>query len=217
MTLYLFPFVKSFLFSVFATLFLIWLYNKIPWKIKAKLKNRLGSRHIHSFKVSRFGGVAIISAFIFAILRDPNLFISQPLWGIILACGIILVVGIIDDFHELDWKTQLSFQFIIAVLVFIMGVRVDFITNPLGGYIFLNLGKYVIPSLIFVIIWIALIINSVNWLDGIDGLSGGVAFIAAMTIFFLSLKPEVNQPPMGIITMSLVGALLGFLIFNFYF
>ncbi|GAH05001.1 unnamed protein product, partial [marine sediment metagenome] len=55
-----------------------------------------------------------------------------------------------------------------------------------------------------------------NWLDGIDGLSGGVAFIAAVTIFILSLKPEVNQPPVGIISLALAGSILGFLIFNFY-
>jgi UDP-GlcNAc:undecaprenyl-phosphate GlcNAc-1-phosphate transferase len=126
-----------------------------------------------------------------------------------------LIVGISDDFHELDWKVQLFFQIAVAVLVFVMGVRVELITNPFGGYIFLNIGKYIFPSLLFVIVWMVLIVNSVNWLDGIDGLSGGVTLIGVLTIFFLSLKPEVNQPPVGIITMAFAGSIAGFLIFNF--
>jgi UDP-N-acetylmuramyl pentapeptide phosphotransferase/UDP-N-acetylglucosamine-1-phosphate transferase len=82
--------------------------------------------------------------------------------------------------------------------------------------VFLNLGKYLIPSFLFAIFWIVLMINSMNWIDGVDGLSGGVSLIGALTIFLLSLKPEVNQPPVAIIAMALSGAILGFLIFNFY-
>ena len=55
----------------------------------------------------------------------------------------------------------------------------------------------------------------INWFDGIDGLSGGMTFIGSITIFLLSLKPEVNQPPMAILSMILAGVALGFIIFNF--
>jgi UDP-GlcNAc:undecaprenyl-phosphate/decaprenyl-phosphate GlcNAc-1-phosphate transferase len=215
MNIYLLPFIKSFIVSVILIYFLIWIFGKIFKIIKIKTRKRISSRHIHSSNISRLGGIAIILAFIVTILVDKNLFIIQSLWGIIFASILILIVGVYDDFFELDWKIQLFFQIAVAVLIFIMGVRIEFITNPFGGYIFLNIGKYIIPSLFFVIIWVVLIINSMNWLDGIDGLSGGVAFIGALTIFFLSLKPEVNQPPMGIITMALAGAIAGFLIFNF--
>jgi len=104
----------------------------------------------------------------------------------------------------------------VAILIFIFGVRVEYITNPSGGLLFLNIGKYLLPSFVFVTAWILLMINSMNWVDGVDGLSGGVTLIGVLTIFFLSLKPEVNQPPVGIITMALAGSILGFLIFNFY-
>ena len=142
--------------------------------------------------------------------------VTNQLYGVIAASLLILAVGLWDDFWKLDWKTQLFFQVCAAITVFIMGVQVEYITNPLGGVVFLNLGKYLIPSLLFVIAWLVVIMNSMNWLDGIDGLSGGVAFIGALTIFFLSLRPEVNQPPVGIIAAALAGAVLGFLIFNFY-
>ena len=129
---------------------------------------------------------------------------------------LVLVFGIIDDFWELDWKTQLIFQISIALLIFIFGIRIEYVTNPAGGLIFLNVGKYLLPSFVFASVWIILMINSMNWVDGVDGLSGGVALIGVLTIFFLSLKPEVNQPPVGIITMALAGSILGFLIFNFH-
>jgi len=161
------------------------------------------------------GGVAIIIGFLATIFINNDLVISQNLWGIIFASVVILIFGIFDDFFELEWKTQLLFQIAVAILVFIFGIRVEYITNPLGGLIFLNLGKFLLPSLFFVIFWIVLMINSMNWVDGVDGLSGGVSFIGSLTIFFLSLKPEVNQPPVAIIAMALAGAFLGFLIFNF--
>jgi len=200
--LYFSPFILSFLISVILTAFLVWLSKKIP-----ALKKR---------KISRLGGLAIIFSFALAIIIDPNLFIARELWAILIASFLILALGLWDDFRELDWKTQLFFQIAAAVFIFILGVRVECITNPLGGVFFLNIGKYLLPSLFFGIIWIVLLMNSINWLDGLDGLSGGVAFLGALTIFFLSLKPEVNQPPVGIITMALAGAVLGFLIFNFY-
>ncbi len=58
--------------------------------------------------------------------------------------------------------------------------------------------------------------NAMNWLDGLDGLAGGVGFIGAITLFFLSISNLVNQSPLGIISIILAGAILGFLIFNFY-
>jgi UDP-GlcNAc:undecaprenyl-phosphate/decaprenyl-phosphate GlcNAc-1-phosphate transferase len=208
--MYLFPFLTSFFISVVLLTMAVWLSKKI------KQKSRKSARHIHPQKISRLGGAAIIIAFLAVLFLDRNLFISSELWGVIIASILVLAVGLWDDFRELDWKIQLFFQIAIAILIFIFGVRVEYITNPFGGYVFLNLGRYLIPSLLFVIGWILLLVNSTNWLDGIDGLSGGVGLIAALTIFFLSLKPEVNQPPVAIIAIALAGAIAGFLIFNFH-
>jgi UDP-GlcNAc:undecaprenyl-phosphate/decaprenyl-phosphate GlcNAc-1-phosphate transferase len=209
--MYYYPFFISFLLSVGMMFVLVWLNKKFKFK-----NNRDSERHIHNSKVSRLGGAAIIIGFLGAIFLDHNLVISAQLWGVIIATLVILAFGVWDDFWELDWKTQLFFQVAAAILIFIMGVHVDYVTNPLGGLVFLNLGKYLLPSLFFIIFWVIIVINSVNWLDGIDGLSSGVSLIGIATIFFLSLRPEVNQPPIGIITMALVGAILGFWLFNFY-
>jgi UDP-GlcNAc:undecaprenyl-phosphate GlcNAc-1-phosphate transferase len=209
--LYLFPFLSSFLITVSIILLTLLLCSKFEF-LKSMKRSWWENK---SGRVCRIGGVAIIAGFLVAIFIDSNLVFSQKLWGIVIASIFIAIAGLYDDFMNLDWKIQLLLQISVAILVFIVGVRVEYITNPSGGLIFLNLGKYLIPSFIFVILWMVLIINSMNWIDGIDGLSGGVSIIGALTIFLLSLKPEVNQPPVGIISMALTGSLLAFLIFNF--
>lgn len=212
MELYLFPFIKAFL----AAIILLVVFSACAKKFRLICKGRKSKRHIHYPQVSRLGGPALIIAFALAVLTDPSLVISMRLWGIFGAVCMIFIVGIWDDYRELDWKSQLFFQVAIVILIFITGTRIDYITNPFGGYIFLNLGAYLLPSLLLTFFWVLLLMNAVNWLDGLDGLSGGAAFIGAATIFLLSMKPEVNQPPVGIITAALGGATLAFLIYNFY-
>ena len=209
-SLYAPPFLISFTVSVAICSLIVWLSGKI------KEKRRKENRRIHSKGISRIGGLAIILSFLIAVFLDRNLVITQAFWGVILGAAVLLFYGLIDDFRDLDWKNQLFFQISAIMLIFITGTRIDYITSPLGGFIFLNLGKYLLPSLLFVILWVLLVMNSMNWFDGIDGLSGGISIIGAFTIFLLCLKPDVNQPPVGIISMALAGSILGFLIFNFH-
>jgi UDP-GlcNAc:undecaprenyl-phosphate/decaprenyl-phosphate GlcNAc-1-phosphate transferase len=69
-------------------------------------------------------------------------------------------------------------------------------------------------GLIFMIIWMLVIINSINWSDGMDGLAGGIVVIAAVSIFIISLQEQVNQPPIAIMAIILAGSVIGFLMFN---
>lgn len=177
---------------------------------------RESARHIHQKGVSRLGGVALILAFVFSLLVDPHLFVSFALKGVLIASIFILLVGVWDDLSELSWKNQLFFQIFLVTLIFIMGVRVEYITNPFGGSLNLAPENFFLPSLLFGIIWVTIFMNSMNWIDGIDGLSGGITLIGGVTIFLLSLKPEVNQPPVAIIAAALIGAVLAFLLFNFH-
>lgn len=158
----------------------------------------------------------MILAFNITILLNKDLFITTELYGLMVASLIILIIGIWDDIKEVYWKIQLFFQIAVAILVFVVGIRIYYITNPFtGGMIHLDQGIGILASIFLVIFWVVLITNVVNWLDGIDGLSGGLTFIASLTIFFLSLRPEVNQPPVAIITAIFAGSVLGFLVFNF--
>ena len=158
----------------------------------------------------------MVGAFNLAILLNKDLVITPELAGFMLASVVLMLVGIRDDMRELFWKTQLFFQMAMAFFVFIVGVRIYYITNPFtGGVLNLNSGGMVIFSLALVVFWVVFVINAINWIDGVDGLSGGISLISIGTIFLLSFKPEVNQPPVAIISSILFGAVLGFLIFNF--
>jgi UDP-GlcNAc:undecaprenyl-phosphate GlcNAc-1-phosphate transferase len=207
---YLIPFLIAFFITVVSIIGGIFLGKRIEWE------KRKESRHIHPTRSLRVGGVAMIIAFNLAIFLNQELVMTVPLFGFLLATWIILLVGIWDDLKELFWKTQFFYQIAVAVLVFIFGVRIYYISNFwTGGIINFDSGIWVLLAVGLVLFWIILMINSMNWIDGIDGVSGGITFIGAITMFFLSLKPEVNQPPMAIMAMILAGTSMGFLIFNF--
>jgi len=209
-------FISPFLLSFFLSIFFIWLIYPLAKKIIWQGRDEV--RHLaKKTKALRVGGVAMILAFVLTLVLDQNLFLSWEIKGLFLALALILMVGIKDDLKEISWKINLFFQIGIVILVFLWGIRIEYITNPISAGIINFSGNWgIFISFFLVLIWILVLVNALNWLDGIDGLSGGTAFISALTIFFLSLKPEVNQPPVAILAMALSGAILGFLIFNFY-
>jgi UDP-GlcNAc:undecaprenyl-phosphate/decaprenyl-phosphate GlcNAc-1-phosphate transferase len=210
--LFLIPFLVSFFLAV---IFLIGIIKLFKTKDFLNKNSRTSLRHIHRQEILRFGGVAIILAFALTLLLDINLVISRQLFWVLLLSGGILLFGLFDDLWELSWQKQLIFQVVIALAVFWSGIQLVYVTNPFGGiFLFTNSFGYVL-SFGLVVAWILLIINAMNWVDGIDGVSGGITAIGALTIFFVSLRPEVNQPPVGIIAMALLGAMLAFLAFNF--
>ena len=206
---YLFPFLTAFSLTAVLIFLGISLGKMIKWS------GRVSGRHIHRAGALRIGGAAMIIAFNLAIFLNKDLVVTLPLFGVMLASLILLVAGILDDWREMSWKKQLLFQLAAAITVFVCGVRLYFITNPFnGGIIKLDSGIGLLFSAMVVLVWMAVIMNAMNWLDGIDGLSGGVTTIAALAIFFLSLKPEVNQPAVAIISAIFAGTILAFIIFS---
>lgn len=198
-------------FAVCAVLVNIFIFFAKKKKI---FDSRTSNRHIHMPGLSRMGGVAIILAFLLALYLNKKLVLSFPLLGVYVGSLSILLFGIWDDFKQLGWKTQLAFQILLVVVVYFLGLKLNFVSNPFGGlFIFSGLAGQIVGLMISVI-WIVLLMNAMNWVDGADGVSGGVTLICATTIFFLSMRPEVNQPPVAIITSALAGSLLAFLIFN---
>jgi UDP-GlcNAc:undecaprenyl-phosphate/decaprenyl-phosphate GlcNAc-1-phosphate transferase len=208
---FLIPFLTSFFLAVFFSYLAIWLAKKIRWQ------GRLSHRHIHKKDASRMGGLVMVASFNFAIFLNRDLFMTPEIYGFCAGTLLLLVVGFWDDLREIFWKIQLFIQVAVTVIIFIMGVRIYYVTNPItGGIIQLDSGIGIVLSVVMMIAWIVLIINAVNWADGIDGLAGGISFIVFATVFILSFRPEVNQPPIAIICAILMGSILGFLVFNFH-
>jgi UDP-GlcNAc:undecaprenyl-phosphate/decaprenyl-phosphate GlcNAc-1-phosphate transferase len=204
------PFLLSFFLSVMLLILGIILGKYVKWA------PRRSKRHIHGNNILRIGGIAMIISFNVAILLNSDLKITLELIGFIIGSLILLGVGIWDDYKEIHWKIQLFFQVLVTGIIFIMGIRIYYITNPLsGGILPLDSGYWLLFSIGIIMLWIILVMNAMNWLDGIDGLSGGITLISAVTIFSLCFKSDVNQPPIAIMTAILIGSVLGFLIFNF--
>lgn len=170
----------------------------------------------------RLGGVAIVLGFLIAFLFNRSLVFDGPKIGILIAGILILIFGLLDDYFNFFAWPQFIFQTLVAVLVLFFGFHLDFLTNPFGQAFNLNTINFEIfgQSLslwgsLIIIGWVLLIMNAFNWLDGVDGLAGGVGTIGFLALFILSVSNLVNQPPLGIMSLMMAGALIGFLIINF--
>src|SRR5699024_584144 len=99
----------------------------------------------------------------------------------ILIGGLIIVVGgVIDDLKELKPKYKLIVQILAAVVLVIGGIRIEYITNPFAkSTTLLQLGWLSIPITLF---WVVGITNTLNFIDGLDGLSAGVATISSLSL-----------------------------------
>lgn len=173
------------------------------------------ARKVHKQPIPRIGGLGIYLAFIAAVFvvlpmlsLDPE--IAKGLKGLLLGGSIIVALGLVDDYKNLPAKVKLLGQIVAAgVLVLGFDVRIDFISDPFGDYLYLE-EYFAIPATIF---WVVGITNTVNLIDGLDGLAAGVATIASVTIFLVAMQQSFLF--VAVITAALAGASLGFLYYNF--
>ena len=172
------------------------------------------ARKVHKKPIPRIGGIGIYIAFMAGMLvvMSMNVLteeVSHELIGLLFGGSLIVLLGIIDDYKNLPAKVKLVGQIIAAtVLVVVFDVRIDFITDPFGDYLFLEF--MAIPATIF---WIVGLTNTVNLIDGLDGLAAGVSTIACITIFLVALQQDIML--VAVLTAALGGAAMGFLYYNF--
>lgn len=168
-----------------------------------------GERRVHIRPVPSLGGIAIYLGVILSILSTVTDFSSnRSIQGVLVGGTFILILGIVDDIRELRPRTKLIGQILAAIILVAFGVKIEFITNPFGGMIYL--GFWGIPMTIF---WVVGIINAVNLIDGLDGLAAGVSTIAAFTLLFVAIQEGDTMIVM--MTAALAGGSLGFLRYNF--
>lgn len=128
---------------------------------------------------------------------------SGELWSIILAGMLISALGMVDDVRALGWKPKLAVQVAVACGLVAGGVRATvFVQSPWFGWL-------------LSILWIVVLTNALNFLDNMDGLSGGISLIAAM-IFALIMLTGTSSPHWFVAGFLLIlsGALAGFLVHN---
>jgi UDP-GlcNAc:undecaprenyl-phosphate GlcNAc-1-phosphate transferase len=153
-----------------------------------------------------------LNAVVEFVVIPPNVQLTE-LVGLLLGGALATAFGVIDDALDLRARWQFAGQLGLALFAIAMGYVVDFIANPVGTGIIRLAGPVAIG---FSVLWIAGMINSINFIDGLDGLSSGIGLIAAVTLGVISLTPQVGQPFIAVLCFALAGSLLGFLRWNFH-
>ena len=180
--------------------------------------DRPGHRKIHVHPMPRLGGVAIylgtwVSWGVFIVL-NPNFLpyeYVQPFWGLFWASTLIWCLGLYDDLRGTNAYQKLAVQVVAAGIVIWKGFGIRLINNPFAGGDLLVGHEWAVWGV--TIFWIVFVTNSINLIDGLDGLAGGVCFITAMTLHFIA--KDLGSPHLPYFALSIAGACLGFLFFNF--
>lgn len=199
---------KAWIAFFLAFLLTCWLTPQVKnLAIRFGAVDRPDSRRVHKGVIPRLGGLAIFGAFILSILVTNTQWTVEYV-GFLLGAVSIVALGIADDFWQISAKKKLLGQIGAAAILAFSGSQVQWLTNPLGGYFYLE--WFSIP---FTILWIVSMINVVNLLDGLDGLAAGIVAIAALTVMIVSILQQLW--PIALLMAALAGACLGFLMYNF--
>jgi UDP-GlcNAc:undecaprenyl-phosphate GlcNAc-1-phosphate transferase len=166
-----------------------------------------GGRKDHSEPTPVTGGLAIALATIIpALLFTPP---NPQVVGLGVAAVILIVVGVLDDLHDIKWYLRIVAQVAAALSIILIGdVRVEQI-GPVFGLDPTSLGVLSIPFTVLATIGL---INALNMVDGLDGLAGSMALCALVMLVGAALYAGNRDLALGLLLM--VGAVAGFLVFN---
>lgn len=181
-------------------------------------------RKVHLKTTPYGGGGAMLVGFCLALLGAllvPSLrsiiTSSHEMLGVLLATGVIFVVGIVDDFRDMSAPAKVAGQFLAASILYFSGATMYQLKLPFAGFVVL--GPSILP--IITAVWVFALSNAVNLIDGLDGLAAGIVAIASGTLCVyglrledLGLLPATNVGPL--ISALTCGICLGFLRDNFH-
>jgi UDP-GlcNAc:undecaprenyl-phosphate GlcNAc-1-phosphate transferase len=170
-----------------------------------------GGRHIHSQRTGRLGGLAIMAGFLAAMLAFGR---GVQDW-LQIVVALLAVTGLlaVDDILGLPFWTKLVIQAVCSLLVAgAFAITINSISLP---GLAIHLAWAAIP---ITIIWLMGMQNSINLLDGVDGLAAGVVAIVGGVLYLAAVNRLGVEPRQGgviLLSAAMVGCCLGFLLFNF--
>ncbi len=163
-------------------------------------------RRMHSSPVPLIGGLAVfisfsVTTFLFAEI-DPEIY---AIWT---GGTVLIILGILDDIFDLGPLIKLAVQTVAAISAIYQGVVIREV------YIFsrcVGLGLLAVPV---TVLWIVVLVNAFNLIDGLDGLSSGVCAISCVSLAFVAILYGNVQS--ALVAAALFGSCMGFLPYNFY-
>ena len=178
-------------------------------------------RRVHDVAVPRLGGIAvflsaavigivvlILAEHVFLPVGDARASEVRFLLGVFLGSALLFLVGLVDDVMNLSPAVKSVAQVVAALVAFYFGVRLDNIALGYGAGV--ATGWLELPLLV---LWIVGVTNAYNFIDGLNGLAGGIAIVASATILIVALA--LGNVTVLVPTVALAGALFGFLHFNY--
>jgi len=180
--------------------------------------------HLYGLKrgaIPYYGGLVIYAAFLITVLVFVPL--SSHVIGLLLASTLVMLIGFFDDLWKISPFVRLLVQFVAGVMLFIFGIGILSIKLPFLGVLdftsFQIEGFYVLSGM-FTVFWVMTILNSMNFVDGVSGLTSGVSFIASFTIFILSVNSGLHENPASQVAVATIAIILAaislaFFIFDF--
>lgn len=199
-------------------------YGVLCLSRRYRLAPEVRARDVHRTPTPRLGGVAmfvgILAAFGAAMLRPEFAAFFREgaeMWALIGACAIIALIGVLDDLLDLDWMIKLAAQLAAAGLLAWNGLQI--VSLPIGNTLIIGS-----PAVNFVItvFLMTLVMNAVNFVDGLDGLVAGVAIIANAAFFAYTriLNDRIGHVDSveiaSLIAIVVVGICVGFIPFNWH-
>ena len=187
-----------------------------------RIVDRPGGRRTHKGEISRLGSVGPFVAFVLAVgvaAWQGILTIGYSdddfvrLVGLLIGAAGAFLFGLLDDRFDLPPGIQLIFQFFLALVAVATLLWLERFTLPFLGYV--ELSRYPWGAWLYVpltILWMVGMMNTVNWLDGLDGLAAGVGAILCGVLSIHMLR--VGQWTVALLPLALLGAVLGFLPYN---
>ncbi len=168
--------------------------------IKLGMVDRPSARRDHVKATPLLGGVAIYAAVIGSVLLFPEHGEFVELTGILVGGSLVSLSGLVDDRRGLAPSVKLLIQLLATAILVVSGVQVQL---PVSTWM----------NLLLTVLWVVGITNAFNLLDNMDGLAGGIGVVAAS--YFLLMAAMNGQRLVGALAAALLGACLGFLLFNF--
>ena len=194
MVIYVFTFVLALCLCLYMTPIVI--EAAIKYDIVDRPDGRLKN---HTKTTAYLGGLSVYLAFLFTLALTFEF--SREVLGLLLSGTIIVLLGIIDDLRALGPKLKLVGQAIAVFVLMKSGIYIRIVFLPSAACMLLTF------------FWLMTTINAFNIIDVMDGLSSGTALVAALVLFVVALLN--GRPMIAVMTISLAGALLGFLRHNF--
>lgn len=186
--------------------------------ISIKLAYKVGAisvpgdgRRMHARNIPRLGGLAIFLATSISMLVFGSGY--EKVYVILIGGALMYLVGLVDDIKPMKAWMKLTSQLAIVILMYALGVRINFIQNFFGTGV-INLGGII--TFILSVLWMLGITNAINLIDGLDGLAAGTVAIDAVTMAYISYIINGSGKAAVCVGMAaLAGSCIGFLPFNF--